>query len=183
MYLTGDNPGLLERTAHQVLAEMRALNEVCDSRIKGDMPRPEIVIHPRLDIAAELGVSVQSISQTIRIATLGDLPQNGASVPLKTVADLSFGEGPSAVRRYNQSRRMFLEADLSPGTELGNATKRIYALPTVTHLPPGVHRVATGQAEFMGELFNNFLLAIAAGVLMVLAVLVLRSRCPWSSAY
>ena len=210
MYLTSDDPELLERTGHQVLAEMRALNEIRDSRIKGDMPRPEIVIHPRLDIAAELGVSVQSISQTIRIATLGDLPQNGAkfslsdrqipirvsliesarrdlttlenlpvptaaggSVPLKTVADLTFGEGPSAVRRYNQSRRLFLEADLSPGFELGNATKKIYALPSMTHLPEGVHRVETGQAEIMTELFNNFLLAIAAGILMVLAVLVL----------
>jgi len=98
---------------------------------------------------------------------------SGASVPLKTVADLTFGEGPSAVRRYNQSRRLFLEADLSPGFELGNATKKIYALPSMTHLPDGVHRVETGQAEIMTELFNNFLLAIAAGILMVLAVLVL----------
>jgi multidrug efflux pump subunit AcrB len=210
MYLTGDDPELLERTGHQVLAEMRALNEIRDSRIKGDMPRPEIVIHPRLDIAAELGVSVQSISQTIRIATLGDLPQNGAkfslrdrqipirvsliesarrdlttlenlpvptasgaSVPLKTVADLSFGQGPSAVRRYNQSRRMFLEADLSPGIELGTATQKIFALPSLKKLPEGVHLVEKGDTEFMNELFKNFLLAIGAGILMVFAVLVL----------
>ena len=39
-------------------------------------------MHPRLDLAAQLGVSVQSISQTIRIATLGDLPQNGAKFAL-----------------------------------------------------------------------------------------------------
>ena len=51
-------------------------------RINGDLPRPEIVVHPRLDIAAQLGVSVQSISQTIRIATSGDLPQNGAKFSL-----------------------------------------------------------------------------------------------------
>jgi len=42
---------------------MRALPEVRDARIRGDLPRPEIVVHPRLDIAAQLGVSVQSISQ------------------------------------------------------------------------------------------------------------------------
>ena len=161
LYLTGDDPALVEQTGRQVLAEMRALPEVRDARIKGDLPRPEIVVHPRLDIAAQLGVSVQSISQTIRIATLGDLPQNGAkfslsdrqipirvsliesarrdlttlenlpvptasgaSVPLKSVADLSFGQGPSAVRRYNQSRRVFLEADLSPGVELGTAPRK-----------------------------------------------------------
>jgi len=54
---------------------------------------------------------------------------SGASVPLKSVADLSFGQGPSAVRRYNQSRRVFLETDLSPGVVLGTALKKIYALP------------------------------------------------------
>jgi multidrug efflux pump subunit AcrB len=209
-YLTGDDPKLTERTAHQVLAEMQGLSQIRAARIRGDLPRPEIVVHPRLDLAAQLGVSVQSISQTIRIATLGDLPQNGAkfslidrqipirvsliesarrdlttlenlpvptaagaSVPLKTVADLSFGQGPSAVRRYNQSRRMFLEADLSPGIELGTATKAIFALPTMQKLPQGVHSVEKGDSEFMNELFQNFLLAIGAGVLMVLAVLVL----------
>jgi multidrug efflux pump subunit AcrB len=210
LYLTGDNPELAERTGRQVLAEMRTLSEIRDARIKGDLPRPEIVVHPRLDIAAELGVSVESISQTIRIATLGDLPQNGAkfslsdrqipirvslvesarrdlatlenlpvptqsgaSVPLKTVAEVGFGQGPSALRRYNQSRRIFLEADLSPGVELGTAVKKIYALPTLKKLPPGVHLVETGDTEMMNELAQNFLLAVGAGVLMVFAVLVL----------
>jgi multidrug efflux pump subunit AcrB len=210
LYLTGDNPDLVEATGHKVLAEVRALPEVRDARIRGDLPRPEIVVHPRLDIAAQLGVSVQSISETIRIATLGDLPQNGAkfslsdrqipirvsliesarrdlttlenlpvptasgaSVPLKTVADLSFGQGPSAVRRYNQSRRVFLEADMTPGVELGTATKKIYAVPTLKHLPEGVHLVETGDTEFMKELYQNFALAVGAGVLMVFAVLVL----------
>jgi multidrug efflux pump subunit AcrB len=210
LYLTGDDPQLVEATGHKVLDEMRGLNEVRAARIKGDLPRPEIVVHPRLDIAAQLGVSVQSISETIRIATLGDLPQNGAkfsltdrqipirvsliesarrdlttlenlpvptasgaSVPLKSVASLSFGQGPSAVRRYNQSRRLFLEADLSPGFELGTATKKIYALPTLKHLPEGVHLIETGNTEFMNELYQNFMLAVGAGVLMVFAVLVL----------
>jgi multidrug efflux pump subunit AcrB len=210
LYLTGDDAAMVELTGHKVLAEMRALPEVRDARIRGDLPRPEIVVHPRLDIAAQLGVSVQSISQTIRIATLGDLPQNGAkfslvdrqipirvsliesarrdlttlenlpvptasgaSVPLKSVADLSFGQGPSALRRYNQSRRLFLEADMSPGIELGTATKKIYALPTLKNLPQGVHLVETGNTEFMNELYQNFLLAVGAGVLMVFAVLVL----------
>jgi hydrophobe/amphiphile efflux-1 (HAE1) family protein len=210
LYLTGDDPELVERTARQVIAEMRGLNEIRDSRIRGDLPRPEILVHPRLDLAAKLGVSVQSISQTIRIATLGDLPQNaakfsltdrqipirvslvdsarrdlstlenlpvptasGSAVPLKTVADLSFGQGPSAVRRYNQTRRAFLEANLSPGVELGTATKKIYALPTLAHLPHGVNLVKTGNTEYFQEMIQNFALAMAAGVLMVLAVLVL----------
>jgi hydrophobe/amphiphile efflux-1 (HAE1) family protein len=209
-YLTGDDPALVESTGRQVIKEMQGLGEIRDPRIRGDYARPEIVVKPRLDMAAELGVSVENISQTIRIATLGDLPQNGAkfaladrqipirvslienarrdlstldnlpvptnrggAVPLKSVADLTFGQGPSVVRRYNQSRRVFIEADLSPGVELGTATKKIYALPTLANLPQGVHLVRTGNTEYFQEMMQNFALAIAAGVLMVLAVLVL----------
>jgi hydrophobe/amphiphile efflux-1 (HAE1) family protein len=210
LFLVGDDPKLTEITGHKLLDEMRALKEIRSPRINGDLPRPEIVVHPRLDLAAQLGVSVQSISETIRIATLGDLPQNGAkfalsdrtipirvslpersrgdlttlenlpvpttsgaSVPLKSVADLSFGEGPSSVRRYNQSRRLYIDADLAPGVQLGDATKKIYALPTLKNLPTGVRLVETGDTEFQKELLANFLIAIVAGVLMVLAVLVL----------
>jgi len=209
-YLVGDNPTQLQSAGRQVLNEMRGLNSIRDPRIKGDMPRPEILVLPRLDLAAQLGVSVESISQTIRIATLGDLPQNGAkfslldrqipirvslaegarrdfatlenlpvptasgvAVPLKTVADLSFGQGPSVVRRYNQSRRLRFGADLNPGVELGTATAQIDALPSLQHLPDGVRFVKTGNTEFFQEMMQNFLLAIGAGILMVFAVLVL----------
>ena len=68
-----------------------------------------------------------SLTESARrdLTTLENLPvptASGGSVPLKTVADLSFGQGPSAVRRYNQSRRLSLEADLlasaNPGCTL-----------------------------------------------------------------
>jgi len=209
LYLTGDNGGLVQSTAQQIVTEMRGLPSLRDPRINGDLPRPEIVIRPKLDLAAELGVTVQSISQTVLIATLGDIPQNvakfslsdrqipirvslveharndmatlenlpvptasGQTVPLKSVADLSFGEGPTKVRRYNQSRRVSLEADLN-GVELGTAMKSIRALPTMKNLPSGVRLVEVGDVEIMTELFTNFALAMATGVLMVFAVLVL----------
>jgi multidrug efflux pump subunit AcrB len=209
-FLIGEDPVLVEQFGHRVLKEMRGVQEIHDPRINGDLPRPEIIVHPRFDVAAQLGVSVQSISQTIRIATIGDLPQNGAkfsltdrqipirvsliesarqnlttlenlpvptssggSVPLKTVADLTFGQGPSAVRRYNLYRRLYLDADLSPGVELGTAMKKVRDLPSMKNMPQGVRLVETGDTEFMTELFNGFLMAIGAGVLMVFAVLVL----------
>jgi multidrug efflux pump subunit AcrB len=209
-FLVGDDAPLVEKLGHRLLAEMRGLNDIRGAQIRGDLPRPEIVVKPRLDVAAQLGVSVESMSQTIRIATLGDLPQNGAkfslgdrqipirvsliesarrdlstlenlpvpttagaAVPLKSVADLRFGQGPSVVRRYNQTRRLRFEADLSPGVQLGTGTQKIYDLPTARNLPPGVRIVKTGNTEFFQEMMQNFALAIGAGVLMVLAVLVL----------
>jgi len=209
-YLTGDDPEALEQAGRAVLAGMRGIKELRGARINGDMPKPEIQIKPRLDLAAELGVTVQSISQTVRIATLGDIPQNGAkfslsdrqvpirvglkesaredlstienlpvptlsggSVPLKSVAEVKFGQGPVAVRRYNQSRRLMIDADLTPGSTSGDAEKKIAALPAMKNLPSGVRKVDTGNLEFMAELMQNFALAMAAGILMVFAVLVL----------
>jgi multidrug efflux pump subunit AcrB len=195
LYLIGDDPARVEGVGRQLVAEMRGISDLRAPRIRGDLPRPEILVHPRLDIAAQMGVSVESISETIRIATLGDLPQNGAkfslsdrqipirvsllessrrdlstlenlpvptasggAVPLKSVADLSFGQGPSAVRRYNQNRRVFVEADLGPGVQLSTALSKVNALPTLQHLPLGVHLIKKGDAELLTELMQNFAL-------------------------
>jgi multidrug efflux pump subunit AcrB len=209
LYLTGDDPARLEDAARRAVEAMRAIPGLRDPRINGDLERPELLVRPRLDQAAEYGVSVAAISQAIRIATLGDLPQNaakfsladrqvpirvsllessrsdmatienlpvrtatGGTVPLKAVAEMSFARGPSTIRRYNQSRRVVIDAELN-GVELGPALAKVKALPELRDLPDGVRLVEVGQAEFMTELFSNFLLAIAAGVLMVFAVLVL----------
>src|SRR5215469_8498933 len=210
IYITGDDPVAAERSARELVAQMQKLPELRDARINNDMPRPEILVKPHLDLASQLGVTVEAISETIRIATLGDLDQNsakfsladrqvpirvsliedsrknlstlenlpvptigGGAVPLKAVADISFGEGPTRIRRYNQSRRFSVEADLTPGTAFGTAMKKINALPVLKNMPQGVHRVDVGQARWMNELAINFLVAVATGTLLVFAVLVL----------
>src|SRR3546814_12411506 len=63
-------------------------SDVCSSdlvrapRIEGDIPRPEIIVNPRMDLAAELGVTTQALSQTIRLATLGDIDKHAAKFSL-----------------------------------------------------------------------------------------------------
>jgi multidrug efflux pump subunit AcrB len=77
------------------------------------------------------------------------------------------------VRRYNQSRRISIDADLNKGVTTGTAMSEINKLPSLLHLPQGVRKVDTGDAELMNELFVNFSVAMTTGVLMVFAVLVL----------
>ncbi len=227
LYVVGDNPELVEQTAREAIVEMRTLKELKEPRIDGEMARPELVVHPHLDVAAQLGVTVANISETVRLATLGDLPQNnakfslpdrqipirvsliesarrnlsaienlpvrttsGGAVPLKAVADIGFGQGPSRVRRYNQVRRISLEADLNDA-QLGTALDKVHALPIYKNMPTGVQIIEVGQAQYMQELFTSFVLALVAGIMMVFAVLVLlfarfsspsqfcpRCRCP-----
>jgi hydrophobe/amphiphile efflux-1 (HAE1) family protein len=208
-FVVGSDPAVTERAAQQFVQQLRGLKELRDPRINGDFRRPEIQIRPRADLAAQLGVTVANISQTVRIATLGDIAQNsakfslidrqipirvslvesarrdpatienlpvrtasGATVPLKAVADIGFGQGPSKVRRYDQMRRLAVDADLN-GVASGTALDRIHNLPIYKNPPPGVRIIDFGEAEYQGELFTNFFLAIAAGVLMMFAVLVL----------
>ena len=182
-------------------------------RVEGDLPRPEITIKPNFDVAADLGVTTAALSQTIRIATLGDIDQNvakfslsdrqipirvaldensrrslgtienlpvpttrGTTVPLKVVAKISFGAGPSQIRRYNQERRVVLGADLAPGAISGQERSKIMDLPAMKSLPQGVHFVAAGEAKWQAELLTNFVIAVIAGILLVFAVLVLLYR-------
>ncbi len=80
--LGGDDPVKLIATANKVVEEMKTLPELVAPRTGADLQRPEIIIKPRTQIAAELGVTTQALSQAIRIATLGEIDQNSAKFSL-----------------------------------------------------------------------------------------------------
>ncbi|MEY3268139.1 MAG: hypothetical protein RL480_899 [Pseudomonadota bacterium] len=208
--LAGSNPDQLNATADKIVEQMRGLSELRQPRIEGDNRRPEITIRPRFDLAAEMGVTTAALSDTIRIATQGDIDQNvakfsladrqipirvaladtsrrsistlenlpvptarGGTVPLKVIADISFGAGATQIRRYNQNRRVLIGADLAPGLVSGDAQPKIDALPAMKNLPKGIETVKLGQDKWQAELLVNFIYAVIAGVLLVFAVLVL----------
>ncbi|MBD2843271.1 efflux RND transporter permease subunit [Erythrobacter rubeus] len=80
--LAGSDPDQLEETASTLVEQMRGLSSLVAPRISADLNRPEIIITPREEIAAELGVTTIALSQTIRIATLGEIEQNAARFSL-----------------------------------------------------------------------------------------------------
>jgi multidrug efflux pump subunit AcrB len=217
--LGGEDPELLTKTAIQLVDQMSGLKEVIAPRIAGDLNRPEIVIRPRLDLAANLGVTTSALSQAIRIATLGEIDQNsakfslsdrqipirvalqedarakldtirnlpvqtqnGGSVQLGTVADIAFGTGPTKIERLNLQRRIVVGADLATDPATGKAIvssvalKKIHELPVMKQLPMGVSELTVGQQKWQTEMLNNFFIALAAGVFLVFAVLVLLYR-------
>jgi multidrug efflux pump subunit AcrB len=211
--LTGSDPELLRRTAQALVEQMQGVEGVVAPRIAADMQRPELLIVPRLDLAAQLGVTTSALSQAIRIATLGEIDQNaakfslsdrqvpirvvlpkqsrqdistienlpvptttGGSVPLKRVAEIRFGAGPTQIQRFNQSRRVFIGADLGPDYVSGPVMDKIHALPVMKALPAGVSSAPVGDQKWQQELIQNFIIAVVAGILLVFAVLVLLYR-------
>ncbi len=211
--LGGEDPKLLNETAVKLVNQMSKLKTVVAPRITGDLQRPEIVIRPRLDLAADLGVTTAAMSSAIRIATLGDIDQNsarfslsdrqipirvaldenarerlstiqnlpvstqsGGSVPLRVVADIGFGAGPTKIERLNQQRQLTIGADLAPGIISGVAMEGIHNLPIMKNMPLGVHELQVGQAKWQAEMIRNFIIAVISGTFLVFAVLVLLYR-------
>ncbi|MEO0031314.1 MAG: hypothetical protein RIS94_1072 [Pseudomonadota bacterium] len=110
------------------------------------------------------------------LSTIEDLPvptTAGGTVPLSRVATIGFGSGPTSIQRYNQNRRIFVGADLPPGVAKGTAMNEINALPIMKALPQGVSNAAAGEDKWQQEMMSNFMVALASGVFLVFAVLVL----------
>jgi len=105
---------------------------------------------------------------------LGRLAVPGLRGPvmLSQVATLEMAGGPAVIDRYDRSRNITFEVELS-GVPLGDVTKAVQELPAIKGLPPGVKVVEVGDAEVMGELFSSFALAMLTGVLCIYIVLVL----------
>jgi len=73
--LVGDDPQNLEAAAARVESEMRGIDGITNVFSTASLVRPEILITPKRDQAALLGVSAADISQVARVATLGDADQ------------------------------------------------------------------------------------------------------------
>jgi HAE1 family hydrophobic/amphiphilic exporter-1 len=73
--LVSEDPVELRRASSALEQQMRQAPGLADVASTAALLRPEIIIKPKRDIAAQLGVSAADISQVARIATLGDADQ------------------------------------------------------------------------------------------------------------
>jgi multidrug efflux pump subunit AcrB len=207
--LKSENPIALNKVSDTLLSQMRALPGLMEVTSSASLVKPEILVKPDPDRAADQGVSVQAIARTASLATLGDndanlakfdLPdrqipirvqleprfrddidtlknlqvpaKNGTLVPLMAVADISLGNGPSVINRFDRARQVSLEANLQ-GIKLGEANTKVNNLPALKNLPPDVTQEAFGDAKVMQDVFSGFAGALSTAVLFIYAVLVL----------
>ena len=209
----GADSNIVNNVASELATQMKRVPLVANVVSETALDRPELRIRPRLDLAARLGVSTESLSQTIRVATIGDvgpalakydagnrlvpiraqledsaradlktleqlrvpLGEHGekGGVPLSVVADIKLDQGPTSISRYDRQRQATVAADLAGNASSGDAMAQIDDLPVMRSLPTGV-KVTEGQdAEAMKELQGGFSSAMATGLMMVYAVLVL----------
>jgi hydrophobe/amphiphile efflux-1 (HAE1) family protein len=206
----GTDGALLDEQSRKIQSAMAETGKFRAITSNAALDRPEIIVMPNLARLAELGISTATLSETLRIATIGDIDENlakftvgdrqipirvqlneearddlsvvsslpvltpsGVTVPLSSVADIRFGQGPSSIQRFNRERRVVIGADMAQGAELGEGLGIVWALPEVKNMPAGTRIQETGDAEIMGEVFAGFATAMGTGLMLVLVVLIL----------
>ena len=125
----------------------------------------QIPIRVQLDVASRADPATL---ETLRVNTAA-----GKAVPLATVADISFGQGPSSIERYDRERRVTVGSAMAPGHTTGEGMNHLMAEVAAKKLPDGVHVQNTGDTEIQAELFQSFGQAMGAGIMMVFVVLIL----------
>ena len=208
LMLSGDDSDALQQASNRVTQDLRTIPGIGNIASSATLIRPEMIVRPDFSKAADLGVTSNAISETLRIATNGDyefavaklnlnqrqipivvkltdearqdqsilehlaVPGAKGPVMLAQVASFNLAGGPSVIDRYDRSRNVQIEVELSKLT-LGEATEAVKNLPSIQQLPVGVKQVEIGDAEVMTELFASFGLAMLTGVFCIYIVLVI----------
>lgn len=73
LVVTGPEGGIVSNVAAELATQMKRIPIVANVISETSLDRPELRIQPRADLAARLGVSTESLSETIRVATIGDV--------------------------------------------------------------------------------------------------------------
>ncbi|MGU3418108.1 efflux RND transporter permease subunit [Methylobacterium sp. D54C] len=210
LIIAGPDKAVVAEVAAKLQREAQQVPHLVNVMSTAPLDRTEVRIRPKPAVAADLGVSTDTIAETVRVGTIGDIGMNlakfnatdrqipirvqlpesvrgrlsdletlkvpvkgGTAVPLATVADISLGQGPTGIDRYDRAVRVALEGDMQGTDALAELISQVMNLPTAKNLPTGVTISQTGDAEVMGEVFEGFALAMGAGLMMVFGVLIL----------
>ncbi|RYE94304.1 MAG: efflux RND transporter permease subunit, partial [Oxalobacteraceae bacterium] len=130
---------------------------------KLNLPDRQIPIRVRLPASSR-----QDLDRLAQLA----VPGKNGNVALGAVASLRIDSAPARIERRDRNRKVVIHVGLN-GQDESEVMDQIRALPAMKNLPSTVHREKLGDAERMGELFGNFMLALLIGVLCIYMVLVL----------
>ncbi len=73
LVVTGADSNIVNNVASELAIQMKRIPLIANVISETSLDRPELRIQPRADLAARLGVSTESLSETIRVATIGDV--------------------------------------------------------------------------------------------------------------
>jgi hydrophobe/amphiphile efflux-1 (HAE1) family protein len=73
LIVAGADSNIVNNVANELATQMKRITALANVVPETALDRPELSIRPRADLAARLGVTTESLSETIRVATIGDV--------------------------------------------------------------------------------------------------------------
>ncbi len=108
--------------------------------------------------------------QDLSIKSTKDVGGQKLLVPVRYVADIRQGSGPSKINRYDRQREIRVDANLSQrplGNVLGDIQRRTGAM----QLPEGYSVGVVGQGQMQAEAFGNIFLSLGLAIVFIYLVL------------
>ncbi len=147
---------------------LREVAELVRNKVQGAVATEYRQAERLIDILVRLEepdrMGLAELSQLI-INPSGEIP-----IPLSAVANLQVNEGPSEIRRIDQTRSAVIYANLS-GADLATVSRDITTIMRDLDYPPGFDYAISGQNEEMQTSLNSLLLAFALALFLVYIVM------------
>jgi multidrug efflux pump subunit AcrB len=149
-------------------AKLRADPSLANVSADGALPRPELQIYPRKDEAARLGITPQQISDTVRVATIGDIDASLAKIslddrqiPIRVQANVGMRRNLAAIRALRIQTASgatvplssVADIDYSEGLSSIKRNNRFRVVSIGADLPQGV-ALDTASSHFL-NIVNN----------------------------
>jgi hydrophobe/amphiphile efflux-1 (HAE1) family protein len=127
--IVGTDPAALDEGVAAIAAAMRKDPNLANVAANAGLPRPEVIVAPRLDEAARFGVTPEAISEAVRVATIGDVDAN--------LADFNAGDRLIPIR-VQLDRRARSDLELLQVVSVTDAQGRPVPLNAVADIRFGV---------------------------------------------
>lgn len=118
-------------------------------------------------------IDIRVILESRTASALEDLSLQsplGLQVPLRDVAEMKIGAGPSVIERHGQSRVAQVTAQVT-GRDLGSVNKNVKAKLKDLRLPPGYSLEIGGETQMMYEAFSDLSYSMIFAIALVYMVL------------
>lgn len=200
--LRGEELEALREIADDLAGTLGAIPDLENVASTLEEGRPELVIRPRQQRLASLGLDTSTLADTVDAAVEGTVATRlrgqgretdvrvrlagetgtteleGLLLPSATGVRMTLGdaarvervEGPAAIEREDQQRRVSVSAQLGD-RDLGRAMREVDREVQKLELPPGYQIDYGGEFQEMMEAFSGLGLAALLAVLVVYAVL------------
>ena len=108
---------------------------------------------------------------------------SGSSVPLSSIATVTYEPSQSSITHENGIRNVSLDADVSSNTTAGQVTGAFTKAMSKIAIPAGVTMTIGGESADVNDSFTQMGVALLAGIALMLAVLMLEFNSIRQSLY